>query len=46
MSDISCETLLKFFLWITSIGEKHHCTVMGTSKDKIYIDPKNFYGNF
>ena len=46
MSDNSCETLTQCFLWITSIGEKHHCTVIQPPKKKRYIEPKKFYGKF
>ncbi len=46
MSDISCETLTQCFLWITSIGEKHHCAVIKPPKNKTFINAKNFYGKF
>ena len=44
MSDITCKTLTQFFLWITSIGEKHHCAVVERpKKSRAFVNPKNFY---
>jgi len=47
MSDITCETLTQCFLWVSSIGEKHHCAVVERTKNsKTFVNPKNFYGKF
>lgn len=45
MSDITCETLTQCLLWITSIGEKHNCSVIEPPK-KHFMNNKKFYGRF
>ena len=47
MSDITCETLTRCFLWVLSIGEEHHCAVVErTKKGKTFINSKKLYGKF
>lgn len=46
MSEVTCEKLVRCFLWFSSIGEKHHCTIIEPPKKKKFIDPKQFYGKY